>query len=167
MNRDTYNNIQLKTIGDENNLNINNENAENLSDCLYTLYQNLKKIINTEISNNGLTEPQLSVLKILVVEDGLSLKELSNRVGLAHSTVSGIVDRLEQRNLLERKINTEDKRHSCIYLSEIVKKHKDNFTPRLFVPITEKLILLNADEKSKVWETVSILNRILEEIQDE
>lgn len=143
----------------------NNENVKTLSDNLYTLYQNLKKIINAEVSNNEITEPQLSVLKTLVIEDGLSLKELSKRVGLAHSTVSGIVDRLEQRNLLERRINPEDKRHSCIYLSEIVKKHKDTFTPNLFAPIIKKLISLSTDEQTKILEAVEILNEILEQKQ--
>lgn len=150
-----------------NSLNKNNESVKVLSNSLYTLYQNLKKLINIEISNNEITEPQLSVLQTLVLEDGLSLKELSKRVGLAHSTVSGIVDRLVQKNLLERKINPIDKRHSCIYLSEIVKKHKDTFTPNLFVPIIEKLLLLNTDEQTKILETVSILNGILEEKQNE
>jgi hypothetical protein len=40
--------------------------------------------------------PQRSVMQALFHAGGLSLKELSRAVGLAHSTVSGIVDRLEE-----------------------------------------------------------------------
>ena len=36
--------------------------------------------------------------------DGLSVKELSRRMGLSHSTVSGIVDRLERRGLVARRV---------------------------------------------------------------
>ena len=36
-------------------------------------------------------------MRIVVRNDGISLKELSAAVNLAHSTVSGIVDRLEKR----------------------------------------------------------------------
>src|SRR5204863_128629 len=49
-----------------------------------------------DIASSGLTLPQIAVLRQLTVQDGLSLKELSERLGLAHSTVSGIVDRLER-----------------------------------------------------------------------
>jgi len=33
---------------------------------------------------------------------GMSVKELSQKVGLSHSTVSGIVDRLERKGLAAR-----------------------------------------------------------------
>lgn len=141
----------------------NDDYRKNVSNNLYFLYQNLKKIINTGVATNNITEPQLNVLKALTLEDGLSLKELSQRVGLAHSTVSGIVDRLERRNLLKRKVNPNDKRHTCIYLSDMVNKYKDSFSQQLFIPIIEKLTLLSRDEQTTVIEGLSVLNRILRE----
>jgi DNA-binding MarR family transcriptional regulator len=41
--------------------------------------------------------PQSAVIQAVVKHDGISLKDLSREVSLAHSTVSGIVDRLEKR----------------------------------------------------------------------
>src|SRR5258708_12342280 len=68
-----------------------------------------------DIASSGLTLPQIAVLRHLNAEDGLSLKELSERLGLAHSTVSGIVDRLERRGLLHRRPDANDKRFTRIY----------------------------------------------------
>src|SRR5258708_8651420 len=68
-----------------------------------------------DIASSGRTLPQIAVLRQLTVEDGLSLKELSERLGLAHSTVSGIVDRLERRDLLHRRPDANDKRFTRIY----------------------------------------------------
>jgi len=69
-----------------------------------------------DIASSGLTMPQVAVMRQLSVEDGLSLKELSQRLGLAHSTVSGIVDRLEQRDLLHRRPDPADRRFTRIYV---------------------------------------------------
>ena len=54
-----------------------------------------------------LTPSQVLALEVLVRElreggSGLSLSELSARMGLAHSTASGIVDRLAKRGLVKR-----------------------------------------------------------------
>jgi DNA-binding MarR family transcriptional regulator len=68
-----------------------------------------------DIASSGLTLPQIAVLRQLTTGDGLSLKELSQRLGLAHSTVSGIVDRLERRGLLHRQLDAKDRRFTRIY----------------------------------------------------
>src|SRR5216684_5264991 len=68
-----------------------------------------------DIASSGLTLPQIAVLRQLTTEDGLSLKELSQRLGLAHSTVSGIVDRLERRGFLHRQLDAKDRRFTRIY----------------------------------------------------
>ena len=65
-----------------------------------------------------LTLPQRNVMQVLVQSDGLSLKELSKQVGLAHATVSGIVDRLEKRGLVERRQDASDGRFTKIMISE-------------------------------------------------
>ena len=47
-----------------------------------------------------MTVPQVNALEELTRVDGLSLKALSARMGLSHSTVSGIVDRLGRRGFV-------------------------------------------------------------------
>jgi DNA-binding MarR family transcriptional regulator len=47
-------------------------------------------------------EAPVDVMQALAEKNGMSLKELGSAVGMAHSTVSGIVDRLEKRGMLER-----------------------------------------------------------------
>ena len=56
-----------------------------------------------DIAAIGLTGPQVSLLQTLAISDGLTLKQLSERLGLAHSTVSGIVDRLERKAMVSRR----------------------------------------------------------------
>jgi DNA-binding MarR family transcriptional regulator len=69
-----------------------------------------------------LTAPQVQVLEILVAHErtadpGMSLTQLSERMHLAHSTVSGIVMRLERRGLVTRAPSASDRRSIAIRLS--------------------------------------------------
>jgi DNA-binding MarR family transcriptional regulator len=95
--------------------------AETITDLLRTIRIILKRPVREAIGGSGLTPPQVSVLKALVEHEGLSLKDLSARLGLAHSTVSGIVDRLEQRGLVRRRTSPVDRRCTRIEPTAMVK----------------------------------------------
>jgi len=57
----------------------------------------------------------------LVAVDGISAKDLGRELGLAHSTVSGIVGRLARRNLVERKDGERDRRVTRVLASHQVR----------------------------------------------
>ena len=63
----------------------------------------------------GITAPQGMVMGILSKEKSLKITELSSKLGLSNSTVSGIVDRLEKQGMVERKRSEQDKR--VVYVS--------------------------------------------------
>ncbi len=82
-----------------------------------------------------LTPPQVLAMETLVEADregvGLSLSDLSDRMGLAHSTVSGIVTRLEQRALVCRTTWADDRRQRRIQLTDAVRTWVSDDLPRL------------------------------------
>jgi DNA-binding MarR family transcriptional regulator len=88
--------------------------AETITGLLRSIRIILKRPVREAIAGSGLTAPQVSVLRAVVENEGLSLKDLSARLGLAHSTVSVIVDRLEHIGLLQRQTNAADRRFTCI-----------------------------------------------------
>lgn len=57
-----------------------------------------------------ITGPQLWALKTISQADGLSLSELSKRMYLHPSTVTGVVDRLENRGFVARERTSQDRR---------------------------------------------------------
>jgi DNA-binding MarR family transcriptional regulator len=94
--------------------------AETITGLLRAIRLILKRPVGEAVAGSGLTAPQVSVLRALVESEGLSLKDLSARVGLAHSTVSSIVDRLERRGLVRRRTSAADRRLTCISVTELV-----------------------------------------------
>jgi DNA-binding MarR family transcriptional regulator len=59
---------------------------------------------------HGITVPQLLCLSNVVRSDNMSIKDLAMKLYVSPSTVVGIVDRLEARNLVERHRSKPDKR---------------------------------------------------------
>ncbi|MFU8858071.1 MAG: MarR family winged helix-turn-helix transcriptional regulator [Deferrisomatales bacterium] len=58
----------------------------------------------------GLTSPQLFVLRELARREGATGAELARAASLSPATVTGILDRLERRGLIDRVRSEEDRR---------------------------------------------------------
>jgi DNA-binding MarR family transcriptional regulator len=62
-------------------------------DSVRVLNNTAQAYIRQEFAKGGLTEPQVNAMIEIVAQDGPTITELSRRLHLNHSTVSGIVDR--------------------------------------------------------------------------
>lgn len=91
----------------------------------------LRKPLEAQMARGALTLPQTAVIHEVVAKQGISLKELSKRLSLAHSTVSGIVDRLEDRGMIERRSGDKDGRVSAIFPTAVVTKFVNEELPEL------------------------------------
>lgn len=70
----------------------------------------------------GLTGPQLIVLKRVVASPEISVGDLARRVHLSQATVTGIIDRLERKDLLCRSRSTQDKRKVLIRATDTARE---------------------------------------------
>lgn len=101
------------------------QEAEQLVRYLRDIRSILKRTDDMDTAGMNLTSPQVGVLRELVTTNGMSLKDLSKLLGLAHSTVSGIVDRLERDKLVYRSPDPDDKRITRIFASQLVLDYTD------------------------------------------
>jgi len=92
------------------------------------LLNRLNKTINTvtarELGKFGLTLPQLLVIRQLVHERK-TIGQISKAVDLSYSTVSGIIDRLEREELVERERDEQDRRVVWIRTTPKLKEFKN------------------------------------------
>jgi DNA-binding MarR family transcriptional regulator len=116
-----------------------------------------------------LTSPQMLALETLVEElrtsgGGLSLSELSTRMGLSHSTVSGIVDRLEAREFLRRTQREDDRRFIEIQLTDVIQRWLREELPAARTdPLATALANTSAAERASIRDGVVALARLLAE----
>ena len=123
----------------------------------------LRKPLEAEIAKGELTLPQAAVMRIVVREHGISLKDLSREVRLAHSTVSGIADRLEKRGMIERRADPEDGRLSRIYPTAPVIEFVRERLPMLTSgPLEAALRRATAEERAAIEQSLCRLSDLLE-----
>ena len=69
-----------------------------------TYYRNIK------MQEYGLTSAQGDVIRAILHEPGITAAELKKKLGLSQSTVAGILERLENKGLLAKKLVDGDAR---------------------------------------------------------
>ena len=65
-----------------------------------------------------ITPPQWGALSLLVVDDGMTIGVMSQKRGVDAPAATGIITRLEQIGLVERRHDREDRRVVKVYLTD-------------------------------------------------
>jgi DNA-binding MarR family transcriptional regulator len=137
--------------------------ARDLERDLRAIRQSLRRPFEAAIAQGALTGPQMSAMSVLVGAEGLSLKELSKELGLAHSTVSGIVDRLEKRGMVERRADDRDLRATKIRVTRQVRDWVRDTMPALGTqPLDHALRAASPAERRTILDGVRALREALE-----
>lgn len=136
--------------------------ARHMESQLQSIRQKMRRQLEAEYAKGGLTGPQQLVMGVVCRSEGLSLKELSRAVCLAHSTVSGIVDRLEKRGYLIRRTSTNDRRVTQILPSPAVRKFMQKRAPMLTLhPLARALAKATPAQRVAVQYGLNTLEKLL------
>lgn len=137
--------------------------AEHMERDLRAIRRALRKPLEAEFAKGELTMPQKAVMHAVVGGGGISLKDLSRKVSLAHSTVSGIVDRLEKRGMIERRPDSVDGRISRIHASADVAAFLRDKMPALVTGPLDAALRRSTDaERALLAKAVRRLRELLE-----
>lgn len=82
----------------------------------------IRQNIEYQFREMQLTGPQGIIIGILANFGEMKISDLSEKIGLSNSTVSGIIDRLEKQNLVERIRSKNDRRVVYVRVSDECKK---------------------------------------------
>jgi DNA-binding MarR family transcriptional regulator len=81
------------------------------------LWDDFHEIASVQFRKYKFTAPQAMAIRMLHSTPYITLKELSEKLSLSKSTVSGIIDRLESENIVIREIPKENRRTVKLSLS--------------------------------------------------
>ena len=139
------------------------EQARRVERDLSAIKRSLRKPLEAEIARGELTVPQAAVMHIVVGQPGISLKDLSGEVSLAHSTVSGIADRLEKRGLIERRPDPADGRISRIFPTRpVIEWVRDTVPTLTSEPLAKALSRATAADRDRIEQALARLRELLE-----
>ena len=85
-----------------------------LAECL----QGFERYSGESVRQYGLTHAQFDIIATLGNTSGMSYKELGERTLITKGTLTGVIERLEQKGLVLRERSTEDKRSYFVRLTD-------------------------------------------------
>ena len=105
--------------------------------------------------------PQGKIL--LWQQDGLSANEISQRTGLANSTLTSMLDRMENAGLVQRVRSKEDRRVVRLFLGEKARQCKEQYES-----VSEKMtdIYFRGFSDDEVTSLEGLLLRVLENVRE-
>ncbi len=92
--------------------------VEEIEKSLRCIAAILKKKGRDILSNYSITPPQFDALLLLNESGNMTIGELSNKMYLACSTITDLMDRMEKNNLVKRVKDEKDRRLVRIQLLE-------------------------------------------------
>lgn len=124
------------------------------------------RILNNLISNREITAfnaEQGRILHVLWENDNISIKELSARTGLAINTLTTMLERMQGKNLIEKRTDEKDKRKTIIILTDYAKSLKKEYDA-----ISEEIISVFYKNFShnEIMEFEEYLKRILDNLEN-
>ena len=131
-----------------------------LSDQLSESWKLYMMIFELELSKSGMTKPQIMVIHQLK-EEPQTIGDISKKLELSYSTVSGIIDRLEKADLVKRRRDLKDRRLVWVSLvhtfSELQARFpylKQEYLPNIFHG-------MNEEESEEITQALSVVNMYL------
>lgn len=102
----------------------------------------------------GLTGPQLVILQYISSAKRISVGEVAKNVSLSQGTVTGIIERMEKRDLVTRQRGRQDKRRVMVEVTKTGKKLLASAPPVMQESFLKKF------KKIEPWEQTMILSAL-------
>lgn len=129
-----------------------------------SLSQQISRLFRNHLSRLRLTFPQALVLTVLGEEGSMPISQLAERTGSANSTVSGIVDRLEKLNLVQRRRSDQDRRVVYVAATDqyaVLRAHAETNVAGYFSTL---LAPLSPEEQSGILSSFQTLDTVLRQV---
>lgn len=135
---------------------------ESFEDCIVFLlakaYQKAHGSMKKRLHPYGLTPIQYLIVESLLEEDGLSAGDIGKRLVLDNATLSGVLERLAEREWIIKKTDPNDKRLVRVSLTDKAKALKEELTGEREQANEEILRALSIEEKV-------LLKRLLRDVR--
>ena len=135
--------------------------TEPLGRLIYLTAQEIKNFAEKLLKPYDLTLEQFHLLKHMSQDSGMSQRRLGDLVNKTPANITRILDRLEQKNLIIRRSNPEDRRGTHVFLTiqgsrllEEVFTIFESFSSQLTHGTTEKEQLIAKNVLNKIGRNI-------------
>ena len=127
---------------------------------LVSAYQAFERYSAPDVKAMGLTTTQFDVIATLGNQPPMTCKELGEKTLVTKGTLTGVLERLEVKGILERKLNPEDARSQMIGLTSIGQSLFEKVFPAHLQHLQKALSKLSEKELLEVTKSLQSINQI-------
>lgn len=128
---------------------------------LMSVSKKVKYQVNKELIKEGVTIQQWAVIKNIGLMSKTQLvtsADLAKQIDIDKATISGILRRLIDKNIVDKKVNPLDKRASRLKLTDSGKKTYNRYSIIADKALAESIKVLSNDEKELLGQILTKLN---------
>ncbi|MGF7430224.1 MarR family transcriptional regulator [Thermoanaerobacterium thermosaccharolyticum] len=126
----------------------------------------IHKSMEDEFRELNITGPQGMIIGILMHHGEMKISDLSQKMGLTNSTVSGIIDRLEKQGMVKRVRSSDDRRVVYVKIADDFKRN----AKEVFSDIDKKFeAMMNKatdEEHEAIVKGLNTLKKLIESMDD-
>ena len=125
--------------------------------ALSRAFSSIEEHLCDQVEAHGLSLTEFAVLEVLLHKGALPIGEIGDRVLLASSSMTYVIDKLEQRGLLRRRRSEEDRRALLAELTPEGRTKIETVFPEHAALIRDLMDDLTPEEKRR---TATVLKRL-------
>ncbi len=119
------------------------------------------KVFDNALKEHGLSIALWPTLMCLWEEEGITQRDITNKVKVENSTTTRTIDKLEKLELVERRADPNSRRSFRIYLTEKGHGLKNKILP---IPVGLNKEMLSVLDKQEQAEMLRLLQKMVENI---
>ena len=127
---------------------------------LVSAYQAFERYSAPDVKAMGLTTTQFDVIATLGNQPPMTCKELGEKTLVTKGTLTGVLERLEVKGILERKLNPEDARSQMIGLTATGQSLFEKVFPAHLQHLQNAFSKLSEKELLEVTKSLQSINQI-------
>lgn len=119
--------------------------------------QSIKKRVEEDIKKQGINLTEFAVMELLFHKGDQPIQKIGSKVLLSSSSISYVVDRLVQKEMIRRRPCPDDRRITFATLTEKGRAFMEDYFPKHEQVIHNILAGLDDDEKAQVIDHIKAL----------
>jgi DNA-binding MarR family transcriptional regulator len=127
---------------------------------LVSAYQAFERYSAPDLRSMGLTMTQFDVIATLGNQPPMTCKELGEKTLVTKGTLTGVLERLESKGILERKLNPEDARSQMIGLTTEGQKLFEKVFPLHLKHLEKAFQKLQLEKMNSLQTSLKVLEEI-------
>lgn len=114
--------------------------------------QSVQKRVVEDIRRYGLNQTEFAVLELLYNKGGQPIQKIGKKILLASSSMTYVIDKLEEKKLIERKACSEDRRVTYAHITDKGYQLMDDIFPQHAKALSNLFASLTTKEKQVLIE---------------